>query len=116
MRYSTISADGRLVAIAGRRGLAHYSSTSGRWKLFADDLQEQAFTVKGGLLWFHHVLIATVEVAKSWQAIDFGSMSLHSNLTFRFADTIIFSRSRVKQSKRPPSRNIVVAGCHIVTG
>lgn len=67
VRYSTISADGRLVAIAGRRGLAHYSSTSGRWKLFADELQEQAFTVKGGLLWFHHVLIATVEVAKSWQ-------------------------------------------------
>ena len=30
---------------------------------FADERQEQAFTVKGGLLWFHHVLIAAVEVA-----------------------------------------------------
>ncbi|EIM83316.1 RIC1-domain-containing protein [Stereum hirsutum FP-91666 SS1] len=67
IRYSTISADGRLIAVAGRRGLAHYSSASGRWKLFADELQEQAFVVKGGMLWFHHVLIATVEVAKSWQ-------------------------------------------------
>lgn len=30
-------------------------------------MQEQAFSVKGGLLWFHHVLIAAVEVAKSYQ-------------------------------------------------
>ncbi|KAH9947946.1 RIC1-domain-containing protein [Amylocystis lapponica] len=67
IRYSSLSADGRLIAVAGRRGLAHYSSTSGRWKLFGDELQEQAFTVKGGLLWFHHVLIAAVDVANSYQ-------------------------------------------------
>ncbi|KAI0274897.1 RIC1-domain-containing protein [Gloeopeniophorella convolvens] len=67
IRYSAISADGRLIAIAGRRGLTHYSSTSGRWKSFTDELQENAFTVRGGLLWFHHVLIAAVEVGKSWQ-------------------------------------------------
>jgi hypothetical protein len=30
-------------------------------------LQEQAFTVRGGLLWFHHVLIAAVEIGRSWQ-------------------------------------------------
>ncbi|EPS99074.1 hypothetical protein FOMPIDRAFT_1125058 [Fomitopsis schrenkii] len=67
IRYSALSADGRLIAVAGRRGLAHYSTTSGRWKLFADDLQENAFMVKGGLLWFHHVLIAAVDVANSYQ-------------------------------------------------
>ena len=67
IRYSSISADGRLIAIAGRRGLVHYSSTSGRWKMFADERQEQAFTVKGGLLWFHHVLIAAVEVSGGHQ-------------------------------------------------
>jgi hypothetical protein len=67
VRYSALSNDGRLVAIAGRRGLVHYSSTSGRWKLFSSVAQEQAFTVKGGLLWFHHVLIAAVEVSKSYQ-------------------------------------------------
>ncbi|KAJ7293159.1 RIC1-domain-containing protein [Mycena rebaudengoi] len=67
IRYSSLSSDGRLIAIAGRRGLIHYSSTSGRWKLFADEIQEQAFVVKGGLVWFHHVLIAAVEVAKSFQ-------------------------------------------------
>lgn len=67
IRYSTLSSDGRLIAIAGRRGLVHYSSTSGRWKIFANIAQEQAFTVKGGLLWFHHVLIAAVEISKSYQ-------------------------------------------------
>ncbi|KAF7340016.1 RIC1 domain-containing protein [Mycena venus] len=67
IRYSSLSSDGRLIAIAGRRGLIHYSSTSGRWKLFADEIQEQAFVVKGGMVWFHHVLIAAVEVSKSYQ-------------------------------------------------
>ncbi|KAG6381430.1 RIC1-domain-containing protein [Boletus reticuloceps] len=68
IRYSALSNDGRLVAVAGRRGLIHYSSTSGRWKLFSSVAQEQAFAVKGGLLWFHHVLIAAVEVSKSFQS------------------------------------------------
>ncbi|KDQ54856.1 hypothetical protein JAAARDRAFT_37967 [Jaapia argillacea MUCL 33604] len=67
LRYSSISTDGRLIAVAGRRGLVHYSTTSGRWKSFADEVQEQAFSVRGGLLWFHHVLIASVEVGKSYQ-------------------------------------------------
>ncbi|KAG6891393.1 hypothetical protein C0992_007616 [Termitomyces sp. T32_za158] len=67
IQYSSLSSDGRLIAIAGRRGLIHYSSTSGRWKTFDDEQQEQAFVVKGGLLWFHHVLIAAVEVSKTYQ-------------------------------------------------
>ncbi|KZV74702.1 RIC1-domain-containing protein [Peniophora sp. CONT] len=69
MQYSSISSDGRLIAVAGRRGLIHYSATSGRWKSFADEQQEQAFVVRGGLLWFHHVLIAAIEVigGRSWQ-------------------------------------------------
>ncbi|PFH54758.1 hypothetical protein AMATHDRAFT_72525 [Amanita thiersii Skay4041] len=67
IRYSSLSADGRLIAIAGRRGFAHYNSNNGRWKLFLDQQQEQAFVVKGGLLWFHHILVAAVEVSKTYQ-------------------------------------------------
>ncbi|KAF8167806.1 RIC1-domain-containing protein [Crassisporium funariophilum] len=67
IRYSSLSSDGRLIAVAGRKGLTHYSSTSGRWKMFADQEQEQNFTVRGGLLWFHHVLVAAVEISKSYQ-------------------------------------------------
>ena len=69
IRYSSLSSDGRLIGIAGRKGLIHYSSTSGRWKLFTNEEQEQNFTVRGGLIWFHHVLVAAVEIAKSYQVL-----------------------------------------------
>jgi RAB6A-GEF complex partner protein 1 len=59
--------------MAGRRGLIHYSATSGRWKVFTDVVQEQAFVVKGGLLWFHHVLVAAVEVGGSHQVCSSSS-------------------------------------------
>jgi hypothetical protein len=35
--------------------------------LFEDERQERDFAVRGGLLWFHHVLVAAVEVDKSFQ-------------------------------------------------
>lgn len=60
-----ISNDGRYVAIAGRRGLAHYSVNSGRWKTFDDPFVENEFTVRGGMCWFQHVLIAAVESQNS---------------------------------------------------
>ena len=47
--------------------MTHYSAASGRWKLFADEREEREFTVRGGLIWFHHVLVAAVEVEKSYQ-------------------------------------------------
>ncbi|KAF8344080.1 RIC1-domain-containing protein [Cantharellus anzutake] len=67
MRYASISNDGRLLAIAGKRGLIHWSAASGRWKSFADEAQEQAFFVRGGMAWFNHVLIAAVDFSGSYQ-------------------------------------------------
>ena len=61
IRCAVISPDGRYVAIAGRRGLAHYSVHSGRWKTFDDMNCENAFLVRGGMCWYQHVLIAAVE-------------------------------------------------------
>ncbi|KAF2182184.1 RIC1-domain-containing protein [Zopfia rhizophila CBS 207.26] len=61
IRSSVISSDGRYVAIAGRCGLAHYSVNSGRWKTFDDPFMENEFTVRGGMCWFQHVLIAAIE-------------------------------------------------------
>ncbi|KAG8764188.1 hypothetical protein FRC11_000042 [Ceratobasidium sp. 423] len=49
IRSASIAPDGRLIAVAGRRGLVHYSSASGKWKRFADLKQEQAFAVKGDM-------------------------------------------------------------------
>lgn len=84
IRYSSLSPDGRLIAIAGRRGLIHYSSTSGRWKMFDDEIQEQSFNVRGGLLWFHHVLIAAVDTARSHQIRLYSrDLDLHSENVLR---------------------------------
>lgn len=71
IRYSAISVDARFIAVAGRRGLVHYSTTSGRWKMFEDRSQEQAFAVRGGLVWFHHVLIAAIDHNRSYQVCGF---------------------------------------------
>lgn len=61
IRYQAFSEDGKLMAIAGKDGLAHYSFHSGRWKLFDDLREETAFSVRGGMAWFHHILVMGVE-------------------------------------------------------
>ncbi|GAB7325253.1 hypothetical protein MBLNU13_g09317t1 [Cladosporium sp. NU13] len=61
------SPDGKYVAVAGRRGLAHYSTASGRWKTFDDPANETEFSVRGGMCWYQHVLIASVEASGKYQ-------------------------------------------------
>ena len=67
MRCSVISADGRYVAVAGRRGLAHYSVNSGRWKTFVNENMENEFQVRGGMCWHQHILVAAVEAGDSFE-------------------------------------------------
>ena len=64
MRCAVISPDGRYIAVAGRRGLAHLSISSGRWKTFDDLEVENSFIVRGGMCWYQHILIAAVETDK----------------------------------------------------
>lgn len=66
IRYATVSEDGRLVAVAGRRGLTHWSKGSGRWKLFEQPEWEESFRVRGGMVWFLHVLVAGIEEGKDF--------------------------------------------------
>ncbi|KAK3671154.1 WD40 repeat protein [Recurvomyces mirabilis] len=61
VRTAAISPDDKYVAVAGSRGLAHYSVVSGRWKTFDDPAVEDQFVVRGGMCWFQHFLIAAVE-------------------------------------------------------
>lgn len=63
VRASVISSDRRYVAIAGQRGLAHYSMASGRWRTFQDLDDQNDFVVRGGMCWHHHVLVAAVETS-----------------------------------------------------
>ncbi|KAH9821094.1 RIC1-domain-containing protein [Melampsora americana] len=57
IEMSCISDDGKLVAVAGRKGLTHFNSVSGRWKLFEREEEEQAFCVRGGMQWIGNVLV-----------------------------------------------------------
>ncbi|KAF2234922.1 RIC1-domain-containing protein [Viridothelium virens] len=67
IRCLAVSADGRYVAVAGRRGLAHYSVSSGRWKMFDDTGSENEFAVRGGMCWHQHILFAAVETDTEYQ-------------------------------------------------
>jgi hypothetical protein len=66
IRSAVMSRDGRYVAVAGRRGLAHYSIHSGRWKTF-DKSIEADFLVRGGMCWHQHILIAAVEYGEKYE-------------------------------------------------
>ncbi|KAK6865517.1 RIC1-domain-containing protein [Apiospora arundinis] len=61
IKCTVVSSDGRYVAVAGRRGLAHYSINSGRWKTFSNEAAENEFQVRGGMCWYQHILVAAVE-------------------------------------------------------
>ncbi|KAL2137088.1 hypothetical protein VTI74DRAFT_9694 [Chaetomium olivicolor] len=81
IKCTTISADGRYVAVAGKRGLAHYSVNSGRWKTFTNEAAENEFQVRGGMCWYQNVLVTAVEANRSFElrlysreaALDSGS-------------------------------------------
>ena len=61
IRVAVVSSDAKYIAVAGRKGLAHYSVISGRWKTFDDPAAEHEFTVRGGVCWYQHFLIVCVE-------------------------------------------------------
>lgn len=67
IRQTVISPDGRYVAVAGRRGLAHYSVNSGRWKTFSDEAMENSFSVRGGMCWYQHILVAAIEDNRTFE-------------------------------------------------
>ncbi|KAG5959038.1 hypothetical protein E4U57_000986 [Claviceps arundinis] len=67
LRQTVISSDGRYVAVAGRRGLAHYSVNSGRWKTFVTEEMENEFQVRGGMCWYQNILIAAVESNRTYE-------------------------------------------------
>ncbi|KAJ3330555.1 hypothetical protein HDU76_005381 [Blyttiomyces sp. JEL0837] len=61
IKYVSMNVEGNLVAIAGRRGLAHFNVNTKRWKLFGNEAQEQSFAVRGGMLWVRDMLVVGTE-------------------------------------------------------
>ncbi|KAI8993372.1 RIC1-domain-containing protein [Pilobolus umbonatus] len=79
IQYSSISADGRYIAIAGRKGFTHYNAMSNRWKLFGNQQQEQSFLVQGGLVWYKNILIVGCEMIQQ-KAYEIRLYSRENNL------------------------------------
>ncbi|KAL7754241.1 WD40 repeat protein [Sorochytrium milnesiophthora] len=69
IRTSAMNKDGRLLAVAGQRGLAHYSfqlvSTS-KANSSLSPYQEQSF-VCHALVWYRHICIAAVQIIETGQ-------------------------------------------------
>ncbi|XP_055731120.1 guanine nucleotide exchange factor subunit RIC1-like isoform X1 [Salvelinus fontinalis] len=57
IRFAAIDTAGQCIAVAGRRGFAHYSMSSRKWKLFGNITQEQNVTVTGGLAWWKDFVV-----------------------------------------------------------
>ncbi|KAK9464581.1 RIC1-domain-containing protein [Lipomyces arxii] len=64
-----ISGDGRFIAVAGKRGLGHYSVYTGKWKFFSNEQMENEFSVHGGMVWFNSVLIVGVHTDRNTHEI-----------------------------------------------
>ncbi|XP_033979119.1 RAB6A-GEF complex partner protein 1 isoform X2 [Trematomus bernacchii] len=57
IRFAAIDTVGQCMAVAGRRGFAHYSLFTRKWKLFGNITQEQNMTVTGGLAWWKDFVV-----------------------------------------------------------
>ncbi|KAJ7986873.1 hypothetical protein DPEC_G00332920 [Dallia pectoralis] len=57
IRFAAIDTAGQCMAVAGRRGFAHYSMSTRKWKLFGNITQEQNMTVTGGLAWWKDFVV-----------------------------------------------------------
>lgn len=95
IRASSVSQDGRYVAIAGKRGLAHYSVNSGRWKVFEDSKVENSFAVRGGMCWYGHILIAAIDRDGSYEVSSLSARKIaYTNIV---AAMHVFPRASFKQ-------------------
>ncbi|CAF4809206.1 unnamed protein product [Pieris macdunnoughi] len=72
LRYSALDEEGETVCVAGRTGLAHYSRTARRWKLFGNEAQEKDFVVTGGMLcWRHYIVVGCYSILDGHDEIRF---------------------------------------------
>uniref|UniRef100_A0A023F237 Protein RIC1 homolog n=1 Tax=Triatoma infestans TaxID=30076 RepID=A0A023F237_TRIIF len=58
IRYTCINSVGDKIAVAGRTGLAHFSMTSHKWRLFGNESEEHDMVVSGGLAWWNDYIVA----------------------------------------------------------
>lgn len=57
INYACVDQDGRYLAVAGKAGVALFSSLNRKWKLFSNEQQEQSLVCRGGLSWWNDIVI-----------------------------------------------------------
>lgn len=57
LRFSALDKNGCNLGVAGKSGIALYSLTQRKWKLFGNETQEKDFVVTGGLVWWNEYII-----------------------------------------------------------
>lgn len=64
-----MSQTGSNLAVAGKAGFALYSSGRRKWKLFGNEVQEQGLICRGGLAWYHDVLVFPCRVQEKSEEV-----------------------------------------------
>ena len=65
INYACVGQDGRYLAVAGKAGMALYSSLNHKWKLFSNEQQEQSMVCRGGLAWWNDIVVFPCIVSNS---------------------------------------------------
>nr|CAB3258799.1 protein RIC1 homolog [Phallusia mammillata] len=70
IRFAAVDETGCFLAIAGNFGLAHYTVTSRKWKVFGNIMQEKDMVVTGGLTWWQdYVVVACFNLSENQDEI-----------------------------------------------
>uniref|UniRef100_A0A8D3DM15 Protein RIC1 homolog n=1 Tax=Scophthalmus maximus TaxID=52904 RepID=A0A8D3DM15_SCOMX len=86
IRFAAIDTAGQCMAVAGRRGFAHYSLFTRKWKLFGNITQEQNMAVTGGLAWWKDfVVVACYNFIDHQEQVRLKLYQRSSNLDNAFA-------------------------------
>lgn len=110
IRYASISSDGKYIAIAGKRGFAHYNAISNRWKLFGNQHQEQSFLVRGGMVWYKNIIIVACESLQYKTYEVMASMAIDREMGYSCVARLgshVFSRQQPGQHVYPAHRSSV---------
>lgn len=71
IRFVAAGPGSQYIAVAGRRGVAHFSRATGRWRLFGNQTQEQALECVGGIVWWNEYLIVPCKTANGQHEVRF---------------------------------------------
>eukprot|EP00040_Diaphanoeca_grandis_P024885 m.137406 g.137406 ORF g.137406 m.137406 type:complete len:1155 (+) comp29919_c1_seq1:317-3781(+) len=67
IRYTAVGPSGQYLAIAGRRGVAHFNMQTSKWRLFGNQSQEQSLECSGGIVWWEEYLVVSCKNATTGQ-------------------------------------------------